>query len=176
MKVLILGGEGFIGAEILRALMPAGFDCVGLGRSAATNDGARPSGRSSSFATSRWNRRMTRRPTTQTWRRRRRRSPTSAAPGVRPGSGDSAGGGRCSPPCRGPRRRPRDPYPTLRRRGLGGARRRGLRARPGRSSGTRQGQQGPGHRIGRPPVKAGPTRRIPEGPFGGPSHLERTIP
>lgn len=36
MKVLILGGYGFIGAEIMRACMAAGFDCVGLGRSAAT--------------------------------------------------------------------------------------------------------------------------------------------
>lgn len=32
MRVLILGGYGFIGAEILRALMTAGFQCVGLGR------------------------------------------------------------------------------------------------------------------------------------------------
>lgn len=36
MRVLILGGYGFIGAEILRACTAAGFDCVGLGRSAAT--------------------------------------------------------------------------------------------------------------------------------------------
>ncbi len=36
MRVLILGGYGFIGAEIMRALTAAGFDCVGLGRSPAT--------------------------------------------------------------------------------------------------------------------------------------------
>ncbi|OFX03813.1 MAG: hypothetical protein A3E78_12945 [Alphaproteobacteria bacterium RIFCSPHIGHO2_12_FULL_63_12] len=36
MKVLILGGYGFIGAEIMRACADAGFDCTGLGRSAAT--------------------------------------------------------------------------------------------------------------------------------------------
>lgn len=36
MTVLILGGYGFIGAEIMRAAMAAGFDVVGLGRSVAT--------------------------------------------------------------------------------------------------------------------------------------------
>lgn len=36
MRVLILGGYGFIGAEIMRACMEAGFECVGLGRSAKT--------------------------------------------------------------------------------------------------------------------------------------------
>lgn len=36
MKVLILGGYGFLGAAIMRAAMAAGLDCVGLGRSAAT--------------------------------------------------------------------------------------------------------------------------------------------
>ncbi len=36
MRVLILGGYGFIGAEIMRALAASGFDCVGLGRSTAT--------------------------------------------------------------------------------------------------------------------------------------------
>jgi uncharacterized protein YbjT (DUF2867 family) len=36
MRILILGGYGFIGAEIIRAVLAEGFDCVGLGRSAAT--------------------------------------------------------------------------------------------------------------------------------------------
>jgi uncharacterized protein YbjT (DUF2867 family) len=36
MKVLILGGYGFLGAAIMQACRSAGFDCVGLGRSAAT--------------------------------------------------------------------------------------------------------------------------------------------
>lgn len=36
MRVLVLGGYGFIGAEILRACSAAGFDCAGLGRNAAT--------------------------------------------------------------------------------------------------------------------------------------------
>ncbi len=36
MRVLILGGYGFIGAEIMRACAKAGFACVGLGRHAAT--------------------------------------------------------------------------------------------------------------------------------------------
>lgn len=36
MRVLILGGYGFIGAEIMRSLAAEGFDCVGLGRSGAT--------------------------------------------------------------------------------------------------------------------------------------------
>lgn len=38
MKVLILGGYGFLGAEIMRACMAAGYDCIGLGRSAATGE------------------------------------------------------------------------------------------------------------------------------------------
>lgn len=36
MRVLILGGYGFLGAAIMRAAMATGLDCVGLGRSAAT--------------------------------------------------------------------------------------------------------------------------------------------
>lgn len=36
MKILILGGYGFIGAEIMRRAREAGFDCVGLGRSIET--------------------------------------------------------------------------------------------------------------------------------------------
>ncbi len=36
MRILILGGYGFIGAEILRACAAAGFDCAGLGRNAET--------------------------------------------------------------------------------------------------------------------------------------------
>lgn len=36
MKVLILGGYGFIGAEIVRALLREGHEVVGLGRNAAT--------------------------------------------------------------------------------------------------------------------------------------------
>lgn len=36
MRVLILGGYGFIGAEIARALLREGHEVVGLGRSAAT--------------------------------------------------------------------------------------------------------------------------------------------
>lgn len=38
MRILILGGYGFIGAEIMRACAAAGFDCVGLGRSTATGE------------------------------------------------------------------------------------------------------------------------------------------
>lgn len=36
MRVLILGGYGLIGAELMRACIAAGFDCTGLGRSVAT--------------------------------------------------------------------------------------------------------------------------------------------
>jgi uncharacterized protein YbjT (DUF2867 family) len=36
MRILILGGYGFIGAEIMRAADAAGFECVGLGRSVET--------------------------------------------------------------------------------------------------------------------------------------------
>lgn len=36
MRILILGGYGFIGAQIMRACRAAGHDCVGLGRSADT--------------------------------------------------------------------------------------------------------------------------------------------
>ena len=36
MKVLVLGGYGFIGADVIRACASAGFECVGLGRSVAT--------------------------------------------------------------------------------------------------------------------------------------------
>jgi uncharacterized protein YbjT (DUF2867 family) len=36
MRVLVLGGYGFIGLEIVRRLKAAGFDVVGLGRSAKT--------------------------------------------------------------------------------------------------------------------------------------------
>ncbi|HXI87667.1 MAG TPA: NAD-dependent epimerase/dehydratase family protein, partial [Parvularculaceae bacterium] len=35
MRVLILGGYGLIGGEILRALAAAGIEIVGLGRNAA---------------------------------------------------------------------------------------------------------------------------------------------
>ena len=38
MRILILGGYGFIGAEIMRACAAAGYECIGLGRSAATGE------------------------------------------------------------------------------------------------------------------------------------------
>jgi uncharacterized protein YbjT (DUF2867 family) len=36
MRVLVLGGYGLVGAEIMRACAAAGFECIGLGRCAAT--------------------------------------------------------------------------------------------------------------------------------------------
>jgi len=45
MRILILGGYGLIGAEIMCACIAAGFDCVGLGRSAATGERLVPGAR-----------------------------------------------------------------------------------------------------------------------------------
>lgn len=45
MRILILGGYGFIGAEIIRALLHEGHKVVGLGRSAATGERLVPDAR-----------------------------------------------------------------------------------------------------------------------------------
>lgn len=45
MRVLILGGYGLIGADVVRASMATGFDCIGLSRSAATGERLVPGAR-----------------------------------------------------------------------------------------------------------------------------------